>query len=289
MSTNIIDTLYTTCRMITFGGRLAHSAQPSGSVTVEKLGLTIDSHSFVPYYVQIVDHVRELIKKNKLSQGQTFCSEGEIAQALKISKMPVRQAFQKLRSEGLLVIAKGKRPVVGSGRVPWNFQQLRGFSEEMRRRGLNPSARLLSMGLEDPDLEVAQALKLSPGERVYRIRRLRSVDGDPVAVVTSYLPARIFTGIDKQDLEKQSLYSIFEQVYKRRLQWAEEVIGAVIAGEEEAGILEASVGSGLLMIRETTYDSQSVAIEYSVSLLRGDRYTATVISVRKISSGEERS
>jgi len=115
------------------------------------------------------------------------------------------------------------------------------------------------------------------------------VDGDPVAVVTSYLPARIFTGIDKQDLEKQSLYSIFEQVYKRRLQWAEEVIGAVIAGEEEAGILEASVGSGLLMIRETTYDSQSVAIEYSVSLLRGDRYTATVISVRKISSGEERS
>jgi GntR family transcriptional regulator len=285
----MVDTLYTTSRMIAFGGLLIQSEVSSGSVTVERLGLTIDIHSFVPYYVQIVDHVRELIRKNKLSQGQTFCSEGEIAQALKISKMPVRQAFQKLRSEGLLVIAKGKRPVIGSGRVPWNFQQLRGFSEEMRRRGLNPSARLLSMGLEDPDLEVAQALKLSPGERVYRIRRLRSVDGDPVAVVTSHLPARIFTGIDKQDLEKQSLYSIFERVYKRRLQWAEEVIGAVIAGQEEAEILQASVGSGLLMIRETTYDSQSVAIEYSVSLLRGDRYTASVISVRKTNSGDERS
>jgi DNA-binding GntR family transcriptional regulator len=43
------------------------------------------------------------------------------------------------------------------------------------------------------------------------------------------------------------------------------------------------------MIRETTYDSQSVAIEYSVSLLRGDRYTASVISVRKTNSGDERS
>ena len=254
---------------------------PSGSIPVEKLGLTIDSQSFVPYYVQIVDHVRELIKKNKLSQGQTFCSEGEIAQALNISKMPVRQAFQKLRSEGLLVIAKGKRPIVGSGRVPWNFQQLRGFSEEMRRRGLDPSARLLSMGLEDPDLEVAQALKLTPGEQVYRIRRLRSVNKDPVAVVTSYLPARIFAGIDRQDLEKQSLYAIFENTYKRRLQWAEEVIGAVIAGEEEAGILQSSVGNALLVIRETTYDTQNVAIEYSLSLLRGDRYTASVISVRK--------
>jgi GntR family transcriptional regulator len=251
------------------------------SVSVERLDLTIDSNSFVPYYMQIVDHVRELIKKKKLREGQTFCSEGEIAQALKISKMPVRQAFQKLRSEGLLVIAKGKRPVVGSGRVPWNFQQLRGFSEEMRRRGLNPSACLLSIGLEDPDLEVAQALKLTPGERVYRARRLRSVNGEPVAVVTSYLPARIFAGIDKQDLEKQSLYSIFEHSYKRKLLCAEEVIGAVVAGEEEAKILETSAGNALLMIRETTYDAQNVAIEYSLSLLRGDRYTASVISVRK--------
>ena len=158
----------------------------------ELLGLTIDSSSFVPYYVQIVDRVRELIKKNKLKQGQTFCSEGDIARFLGVSKMPVRQAFQKLRSEGLLVIAKGKRPMIGSGRVPWNFQQLRGFSEEMRRRGLVPSARLLSMELLEPELEVAQALKLTPGERVFCAKRLRFVNDEPVAIVTSHLPARIF-------------------------------------------------------------------------------------------------
>lgn len=260
---------------------MANAVGVPDPVLFEKLGLTIDSDSFVPYYVQIVDHVRDLIKRNKLREGQTFCSEGDIAQALGISKMPVRQAFQKLRAEGLLVIAKGKRPVVGSGRVPWNFQQLRGFSEEMRRRGLNPSARLLSISLEEPSIEVAQALKLNTGERIYRARRLRSVDGEPVALVTSYLPARIFAGIEKQDLEKQSLYSIFEQSYKRKLQWAEELIGAAIAGEEEAAILQTSAGSALLVIRETTYDSQNVAIEHSLSLLRGDRYTASVISVRK--------
>jgi len=251
------------------------------TVSIAKLGLALDSGSYVPYYMQIVDQVRDLIKKNKLGEGQIFCSEGDMADALGISKMPVRQAFQKLRSEGLLIIAKGKRPVVGSGRVPWNFQQLRGFSEEMRRRGLVPSARLLSMNLEDPDLEAAQALKLSPGEKVYRARRLRFINGDPVAVVTSFLPARIFLGIDKQDLENQSLYAIFERIYKRKLQWAEEIIGAKIAGAEEAEVLQTSTGSALLVIRETTYDLQSVAIEYSLSLLRADRYTASVISVRK--------
>jgi GntR family transcriptional regulator len=65
------------------------------------------------------------------------------------------------------------------------------------------------------------------------------------------------------------------------LQRAEEVIGAMNAGEQEARILEAEPGSPLLLIKETTYDEQDIAIEYSVSLLRGDRYTASVISVRK--------
>src|SRR5438309_4664785 len=184
---NPIETLYTMylCR---FEGKtpMSNNGQTVSAATAEQLGLILDSGSFVPYYEQIVDQVRSLIKANRLREGQTFCSEGDIARTLAISKMPVRQAFQKLRSEGLLVIARGKRPVIGSGRVPWNFQQLRGFSEEMKRRGLVPSARLLSIEIEEPELEVAQFLKLSPGERVYRARRLRFVNGEPVALVTSY-------------------------------------------------------------------------------------------------------
>ena len=107
------------------------------------------------------------------------------------------------------------------------------------------------------------------------------MNAEPVAVVTSHLPVRIFTGIEKQDLEKQSLYQIFEDVYKRKLRWAEETIGATTAVEQDANVLQTKLGSPLLMIRETTYDVQNIPIEYSVSLLRGDRYTASVISVRK--------
>lgn len=255
--------------------------QNSASLNPEELNILLDTDSFVPYYAQIMDHVRSLVKQNKLKEGQIFCSEGDLARVLGISKMPVRQAFQNLRSEGLLVIAKGKRPVVGTSRVPWNFQELRGFSEEMRRRGLIPSAQLLSTNLHEAELEVAQALKLARGEQVYSVKRLRFVNAEPVAVVTSFLPARIFAGIDRQDLEKRSLYDIFERTYNRKLRWAEEIIGAVTASEDNARVLQADIGSPLLLIKETTYDAQNIPIEYSVSLLRGDRYTASVISVRK--------
>jgi len=243
--------------------------------------LQLDQHSFVPYYEQIVDQIRTLIKEKALSEGETFQSEGEVARMLGISKMPVRQAFQKLRSEGLLIVSRGKRPIIGSGKLPWNFQQLRGFSEEMRRRGLLPSAQVVSLELKSPDGEVMQALKLQSGDEVYCLKRVRFVDGEPMAVVTSFLPALIFPGIDKQDLQGQSLYHLFEQVYKRKLHWAEEVIGAAIVNPEDARLLQAVAGSAVLLIKETTYDTHEVAIEYSVSVLRGDRYTASVVSVRK--------
>jgi len=261
---------------------LNHKTTNPFSARAQALRLVLDSESFVPFYEQIAAHVRHLIKDQKLLQGQTFYSEGELARMLGISKMPVRQAFQKLRSEGLLLLARGKRPVIGSGKLPWNFQELRGFSEEMRRRGLQPSAKVLSVEMCEPDAQVANALKLSPDAKIYCLRRLRFVDGEPVAVVTSYLPASIFPEIDKQDLEGQSLYRIFEHVYKRRLHWAQEIIGAALATEEDGKVLQAGTGIPVLLIKETTYDSQEVPIEYSVSVLRGDRYSASVVSIRKV-------
>lgn len=243
--------------------------------------LTIESDSFVPYYQQIVDQVRSLIRSDVLSEGDTFKSEGEIARDLGISKMPVRQAFLKLRAEGLLVIRKGKRPVIGTSHVPWDFQQLRGFSEEMRRRGFTPSAKVLSLLRTGADAETARALRLNTGGSVYALHRLRYIDGQPVALVTSYMPAALFPGFDSQDLENQSLYHVFETTYARKLNWAEEEIGAVLANEEQARALKTTRGSALLFVRETTYDSRRTAIEYSRSFLRADRYTATVISVRK--------
>jgi hypothetical protein len=66
-----------------------------------------------------------------------------------------------------------------------------------------------------------------------------------------------------------------ENTYKRKLQRAEEIIGAIKAGEKDAHLLQTEPDSAFLIIRETTYDEEDVAIEYSLSLLRGDRYTAS--------------
>lgn len=243
--------------------------------------LVLDTSSFVPYYEQITEQVRRLVQESGLRPGQVFYSEAALAQQLGISKMPVRHAFQKLRSEGLLITKKGKAPVIGRGPVTSNFKELYGFSEQMRRRGLVPSTTLLALEVQHPPPDAAEALKLIAGEQVYRMKRLRFADGDPVAITTSFVPKRIFEGFDQHDLEETSLYYIFENIYGRRLSRSEQIVGAVNAGPEDAQLLQTKVGFALVQIKETAFDVEETALEYGISLHRGDRYAASVVSVRK--------
>jgi GntR family transcriptional regulator len=247
---------------------------------VEVPDLSLERGSYVPYYRQIRDQVEAMIKVGKLQPGQVIFSEGACATKLGVSKMTVRQAFQALRSEGLLIIEKGKRPVISSGRVQKDFQKLRGFTAEMALRGLKASSKILQFERTAPDGPAANLLRLWRKDEVYRIRRLRYADKEMVGLETILLPARMFPDLSKQDLEHQSLYALMETRYSIVMEWSEEKIEAIPAEKEEAKLLQISPGFPLFSMRRIVFAKENVPIEYCHSLFRGDRYAASIISHR---------
>jgi len=257
---------------------------PSPSVVpneVEVPELTIDRASYVPYYRQIRDQLEAQIKAGKLKAGQAILSEGACAEKLGLSKMTVRQAFQALRADGLLVIEKGKRPIVSTGRIQKDFHKLRGFTEEMIRRGLKPSSKVLQIDQVVPDPTTSNLLHLWRQETVYRLRRLRYANNEIVGLETILLPARLFPGLDQQDLEHQSLYSIMESRYQVIVEWSEEELEAIPAEKEQAKLLQVPNGFPLFSMRRIVFGKDNVPIEYGHSLFRGDRYSARTVSRRE--------
>jgi len=247
---------------------------------VEVPDLSLERGSYVPYYRQIRDQVEAMIKAGKLKPGQVIFSEGACATKLGVSKMTVRQAFQALRSEGLLIIEKGKRPVISTGRIQKDFQKLRGFTAEMTRRGLKPSSKVLQFERAAPDAATANLLRLWRNDEVYRIRRLRYADKEIVGLETILLPARMFPDLAKQDLENQSLYALMETRYAIAVEWSEEELEAIPAEKEDAKLLQISPGFPLFSMRRIVFAKDGIPVEYGHSLFRGDRYTASVISHR---------
>jgi GntR family transcriptional regulator len=247
---------------------------------VEVPDLSLERGSYVPYYRQIRDQVEALIKAGKLKPGQVIFSEGACATKLGVSKMTVRQAFQALRSEGLLIIEKGKRPMISTGRIQKDFQKLRGFTAEMTRRGLKPSSRVLQFEKAAPDAATANLLHLWRNDEIYRLRRLRYADKEIVGLETILLPARMFPDLAKTDLENQSLYALMETRYAIAVEWSEEELEAIPAEKDDAKVLQVPTGFPLFSMRRIVFAKDDIPVEYGHSLFRGDRYTASVISHR---------
>ena len=247
---------------------------------VEVPDLSLERGSYVPYYRQIRDQVEAMIKAGKLKPGQVIFSEGACATKLGVSKMTVRQAFQALRSEGLLIIEKGKRPMISTGRIQKDFQKLRGFTAEMTRRGLKPSSKVLQFEKAAPDAATANLLRLWRNDEVYRVRRLRYADKEIVGLETILLPARMFPDLAKTDLENQSLYALMETRYAIAVEWSEEELEAIPAEKDDAKVLQVPTGFPLFSMRRIVFAKDDIPVEYGHSLFRGDRYTASVISHR---------
>ncbi len=245
------------------------------------LGVRLDRTSYVPYYEQIVSQLRDAIRANRVQPGQPLWSQRELAERLGISVLPVKRAFERLRTEGLLITSKGKRPVVGAGNIPWNVQDLWSFSEEIKSQGLVASTRLLSFALIPADREVSQALELRKGDEVYRLMRVRSIQQGPIALETTHVPASLFPNFGAHDWNSGSLYAIIENIYRFRIDRGEERIGAVKSGHEEARLLRVELGFPLLSCHRLVRDPNGVALEYGVSLHRADRYVARILTLRR--------
>lgn len=190
-------------------------------------------------------------------------SERQLAEELGVSRSTVRKALTLLAQEGLVE----RRPRSGTFPTPrLTFQsRLRGFSEEMRALGHTPTTQVLSQENAPSTPEEAFRLALAPGERVWRLKRLRLADGIPVALERAVLPGWV-----RLPEEVPSLYKILGAQGLRPVR-ALQRIQARSATPEDAP-LGVRVGEPLLAIERISYTADGRPVEWVRSAYRADMY-----------------
>ncbi|WP_308203257.1 GntR family transcriptional regulator [Georgenia satyanarayanai] len=222
-------------------------------------------------YLTVRDHLRALIDDG-LGVGHAIPSERELCEHFGVSRMTVRQAVDALVVEGLLERVQGRGTFVAQPKVDLQLR-LVSFPEEMRRRGMEPSLRVLAAESVAAPPHVADALDLPPGVDVHYLRRLRLADGLPMAVEENWVPAMLAPEL----LGADPAPSVYEALTARGLAptWGEDVIEAVLLEAEVAGHLGLTEATAGLQIRRRTF-SGDLAVDYAVSIYRADRYSLWV-------------
>lgn len=214
---------------------------------------------------------QHLVKRiSRMKPHQPLPTERELAAEFAVSRMTLRQALGSLAAEGLVYAVRGSGTYVSGSRLSKEVL-LSSFSEDMIRRGLQPSSRVLMAQVVVPSRDIATVLDLDEGESAYHIERLRLADGVPICLEKVHLPASAVPGLLERDLQA-SLYEILRSRYERPVTTVQTVVRAGLLNKRESGLLGVSPRSPGLFFTRFGFDHRSRPLEHCVSVFRGDRF-----------------
>ncbi|MCW2824496.1 MAG: hypothetical protein JWQ91_1413 [Aeromicrobium sp.] len=230
-----------------------------------------------PSHARITTWLMGRISGGWVLTGDKLPPEAELAEALGVSRMTLRQALGSLEGQGWIARKRGRSggSFVREPRVPVDLTGLPGFTEQMRRANVRAGARVVRTGVVDPTPEVSAGLELVRGQRVIEIVRVRSARREPLALEETYLPEHLFPGLLDRNLNA-SLYALMRDHYALSPQSAQEWLEPEIASVEQATLLGVEPGSALMLVTRRARAANGIAVEFAHDRYRSDRTRITL-------------
>ncbi len=229
----------------------------------------------VPLWHQIAERLREAIRAGEFGPGDALPSESVINARFGVSRTTARTSLDRLKEDGLISRRSGKGSIVLSPRVEQPLTRLSSFSDDMRRRGLEPSYSTVSVEHRASTVEASTALRIGRRDPTVRIRRVLLADGWPIGLSDSWIAPSVLGPADmpsRAELDEGSLYAWLESHHKARIAGGHEIIDAAAASAGDARTLDVDVGAPLLVARRSCRAADGTPIEYAVVRYRPDRY-----------------
>jgi GntR family transcriptional regulator len=232
-------------------------------------------------YGAIADKYRALIADGTYAPGAKFPSERDLMAAEGVtSNLVVRRALQVLKDEGLIFSdhtgtwVREYRPVLSdrvgrlggstwpAGRAIWDQDAAGRTREESVEAGLGQA----------PD-DIALRLDLDDDAAVVIRQRRYVLDGRPVTLATSWLPASIAAGtaIAERDTGPGGSYARLADLGHAPVRFREDVQARMpLAGEAE--LLELLPGTPVVVVTRTAWDAAGHPVDVTRMTSDASRY-----------------
>ena len=235
--------------------------------TGEVLTFDPDPRDSSPIYMQLSRRLAQLIREGRYKPDEALASERLLAETLNVSRVTARSAIDQLVSQGLIVRKRGSGNYIAP-MLEQPLSQLTSFSEELQRRGYQPSSRWLERKIDAAQTDEQLTLGLSPGARVVRLERLRLADDVIMAYEMSVLPVSV---IADPMAVNTSLYEYLDSIQKAPVR-ALQHIRALNAQPRLAEQLGIPDRQAVLFITRIGYLESGQAVELTHSYCRSDYY-----------------
>ncbi|MFB4163570.1 GntR family transcriptional regulator [Alteribacillus sp. JSM 102045] len=226
----------------------------------------------IPLYRQIKKMIVHNIQTGQWNPGEFIPSETKLLDEFNVSRTTLRQAINSLVQEGILESRQGKGTKVKihpPGQLGQHSTIM--FQED----GENFESRILRVEFSFNFFQAQKHLNVLDNEKVFLYERVRTADGDPIAILQFYTTQHIGEMLIKSELQDHEPYAVIEQnnvVLKHATDW----VTAVNATSKEADVLGVRGGESLVCITRLSSGLDDRPIEFSRTIYRADRFNYRV-------------
>jgi GntR family transcriptional regulator len=226
----------------------------------------------IPQKVTKQSHTRQQVLDliEQLGVGTAIPSERQLSADLGVSRLTLRAALDDLAREGYLVRRRGSGTYVQQPKISQELT-ITSFSDDMRRRGMVPGSRTLSMTTISAGARLGRFLNVSPSEQIVVVKRLRLADGETMAIETLHIPKALVPGLTPNALAG-SFYELLQDRYGVVIAGGTQAIEPTVTNEEESAALGVPLHSPAFLFERTSRDEAGRTVEFVLSVYRGDRY-----------------
>lgn len=223
-------------------------------------------------YYQLYDILFQDIVNDVYSVGDLIPSESELMRQYGVSRATARKAMEMLANNGLIQKRRGYGSEVVSNRPSSSPQRVASYIKKGLPDRAVPEKRLIDAGIAPATEEVARALNVEVGARMYRLRRVRYSGETPFYFEVNYFEDGYLPEPLSHDFSHESLRAYI--VNECHISWsrAQQRIYAVPAPADIAELLGVEEASPLLYIGRVSLDAEGVPREFVQTYYRADLY-----------------
>ena len=228
---------------------------------------------------EVQNYIVENIDKGVYRVGYMIDSELTLANKLGVSRLTIRDALRVLVEENILQKHQGRGTFVLQQPQFKGFQCGIGFSAEMLRNNMTPSAKNVLVKEVKADSRTIQDLSLPTDAEVWMVTRLRLADEKPIAVEQEFFSKTIVPNLSK-DIAEDSIYGYLEE-QGITFSYIDQAIDAVTAESGIAEQLEIEEGTPLVRMYLIAYLKNGTPFNCGFTYYRTDSYKLSQTVYRK--------
>lgn len=226
----------------------------------------------------IDDLIQEIVQGNYQANDQ-FPSENELADQYGVPRIKVRNAFLKLEDMGYLYSKQGKGRFLKpkQRQIELHLTGSSSFSEKMKQANYELETQNLGCEKIAYDPKIYRNLNVRQDDEVFKISRLRIIDGVPIALHISYVAKSIFSQIEYDGACIESMFSYYaEQGYTDYLS-SKSHVKISFPTNVERSLLDCAPLVPLFILESDCIDAkQRNVLEYTKIIYRSDSFTYVI-------------